>query len=344
MPGIDTRRRKRVSLSGESVVSVGSLPGVGGFPAVIEPTVTEFNLAEWCANHRDYVNSLLLKHAALLFRGCRIEIAAQFRQVVEATSGELLSYRERAAPRHEVEHHVYTSTEFPADQTIPLHHEMSYAHRWPLRIWFCCAQPAASGGCTPICDDRAFIAQLPASIRTRFERTGVMYVRNYGEGPDLSWQDAFQTSDPTDVEAYCAAAGMTWEWRSGGRLRTRYVGPAIVEHPQSGQIVWFNHAHMFHVSNLPADVRAALLQQFAEDELPRNAFYGDGSPIESSVLEDIRSRYARAAVRFAWQPGDVLLLDNVLASHGRDPYAGDRKILVAMADLCTHRAPAVRLS
>jgi hypothetical protein len=78
------------------------------------------------------------------------------------------------------------------------------------------------------------------------------------------------------------------------------------------------------------------LSEFKEDELPRNAFYGDGSTIESAVLDEIRDIYNRTAISFPWQKGDILMLDNFLVSHGREPYAGPRKILVAMADLFTN--------
>jgi alpha-ketoglutarate-dependent taurine dioxygenase len=160
-----------------------------------------------------------------------------------------------------------------------------------------------------------------------------MYVRNFGEGADLSWQTAFQTTSRDEVERYCTEHGIAFEWRSGDRLRTRQIRGAVLTHPVTGDRVWFNHAHMFHVSNLPPQVRASLGAEFADDELPRNAFYGDGSPIPDEVLETIRGLYAEAAVRFQWSRGDVLLLDNVLASHGRDPFGGARSILVAMSDM-----------
>ena len=160
-----------------------------------------------------------------------------------------------------------------------------------------------------------------------------MYVRNYGEGVDLPWQEAFQTNDRKVVEEYCVKARTQFEWRDGNRLRTRQVRQAVATHPVTGEVVWFNHAHMFHTSNLEPSVRESLLAEFKDDELPRNAFYGDGSPIEASVLEDIRAIYTNAAVSFDWQKGDMLMLDNFLCSHGREPFAGPRKILVAMAEL-----------
>jgi alpha-ketoglutarate-dependent taurine dioxygenase len=133
------------------------------------------------------------------------------------------------------------------------------------------------------------------------------------------------------VEEYCRQSGATTEWRDGDRLRTRAVRHPLMTHPQTGEVIWFNHAHMFHCSNLPAEVREALLEQFREDELPRNSFYGDGTPIESSVLAEIRQTYLESSFLFPWQKGDILILDNFLVAHGREPFSGPRRILVSLS-------------
>jgi alpha-ketoglutarate-dependent taurine dioxygenase len=230
---------------------------------------------------------------------------------------------------------IYTSTEFPADQYIPLHHELAHSHNWPMKIWFFCLQPAEQGGATPIANERKVFPRIDPGIKDEFIRRKVMYVRNYGEGVDMPWQEVFQTNDRSALEDHCRRTGMTCEWKDNDHVRMRAVRPAVAVHPQTGEEVWFNHAHMFHLSNLTREVRESLLSMFAEDELPRNAFYGDGSPIESSILEEIRGIYDEASVRFTWQERDILLLDNFLAAHGRDPFKGPRRILVSMSDAHT---------
>jgi hypothetical protein len=72
---------------------------------------------------------------------------------------------------------------------------------------------------------------------------------------------------------------------------------------------------------------------FREENLPRNVYYGDGSPIEYSVLEEIQAIYREATVSFPWQQGDVLMLDNMLVAHSRNSYVGSRKIVVAMGEM-----------
>jgi alpha-ketoglutarate-dependent taurine dioxygenase len=333
--GFPAGRRKAIPLSQESLVKSSPMCPDDGFLLVIEPAMEAINLAAWAAAQRESLEQLLLAHGAILFRGFEVPDVEQFKDFARALSDQLIDYKERAAPRREIAKSIYTSTEFPPDQHIPMHHEMSYSHNWPTKIWFYCEQPAASGGRTPIADDRKVLARIDPAIRRRFVEKKVMFVRNYGEGVDMTWQEAFQTDDRSQVEEYCRQARMTCEWKGRDRLRTRTIRPATVVHPRTGDTIWFNHAHMFHVSNLAPAVRAALLAEFAADELPRNAFYGDGTPIEASVLDEIRGIYDQVAVRFEWRRGDVAMLDNFLASHGREPFSGPRKILVAMAELYT---------
>lgn len=333
--GFPAIKRKAMRLSTAAVVRSHYLPEAEGFPLVYEPELEGVNLAAWAEANRSEVEAQLLKHGALLFRNFNVGGASQFEQVATALTTELLQYNERAAPRTEISRNVYTSTEYPADQHIPLHHEMSYSHNWPTKIWFYCDQPAQQGGETPIASDRKVFQMIDPQIKEKFIRKKILYVRNYGEGVDLPWQEVFQTTDRSVVEAYCRRGHMEFEWKDGGRLKTRQRRPAVVTHPKTGETLWFNHAHMFHLSNLDESVRESLLTEFKEDELPRNAFYGDGSPIESSVLDEIREVYRQASIAFPWQKGDLLMLDNFLASHGRRPFVGPRKILVAMAELFT---------
>lgn len=329
--------RKSVRLSQEALVQTGYLEGLEGFPLVVQPNVDNVNLVTWASANRDFIEVQLIKHGAILFRSFAGDSIPRFEQFARAISSQLLDYSERAAPRKEVGSKIYTSTEYPADQRIPLHHEMSYSHNWPTKIWFYCQQPAQQRGGTPIASDRAVFKLIAPEIKERFMRKKVMYVRNYGEGVDLSWQEAFQTEDRAAVEAYCRKVATEFEWRGDDRLRTRQVRQAIATHPKTGETLWFNHAHMFHISNVEPAVRDSLLAEFKEDELPRNAFYGDGTSIEPAVLEEVREIYRQTAVTFTWRQGDIMMLDNFLVSHGRESFVGPRRILVAMAELYTNQ-------
>jgi alpha-ketoglutarate-dependent taurine dioxygenase len=143
---------------------------------------------------------------------------------------------------------------------------------------------------------------------------------------------AFQTGEKPVAEAYCRASGIEFEWKSEGWLTTRQIRRAVATHPRTGETVWFNHATFFHVSTLEPDMRDALLGSMEEEELPNNTYYGDGSAIEPWVLDELREAYRKEMVAFTWQQADILLVDNMLTAHARRPYAGTRRVLVAMSD------------
>lgn len=325
-------KRRPINVAQESLITIEPLFANKSFPLVIHPTVKGASAASWVESHRDLIETLLVKHGALLFRDCNLNGPARFEELIESLGVDLLEYTERSSPRTRVSGNVYTSTDYPQDHSIFLHNENSYQSTWPLKIFFFCATSPAHGGETPIADCRQVCASLDPKIKERFIEKQVMYVRNYGDGFGLNWQEVFQTTDKSVVEEHCRRTKVKYEWKDNQRLRTYAVRPALSKHPRTGELVWFNHATFFHVSTLAPEVRAALLFEFSETELPTNTYYGDGTPIELSVLDELRQCYRDATVKFKWQEGDLLMLDNMLIAHGREPYVGQRKILVAMAE------------
>ncbi|GAA6614732.1 TauD/TfdA family dioxygenase [Scytonema sp. NUACC26] len=325
---LKTVKRKAVS----QLIHTTQLAGENLLPLLIQPTVEGVNLVAWAANNQELIATNLLKHGGILFRNFQLQEVAEFEQFIQTVSGELLEYRDRSSPRSHIQGHIYTSTDYPANQTIYLHNENSYAATWPLKIFFYCVKSAEQGGETPIADTRKLYKWIDSKIRQRFAEKQVMYVRNFGNGFGLPWQIVFQTTNQADVEVFCQKNSIEFEWKQGNRLRTSQIRPAISKHPHTGEIVWFNHAAFFHVSTLEPTIRKALLAEFSEEDLPHNTYYGDGSPIEPDVLDKIRSVYQQATIVFSWQVGDILMLDNMLAAHGRKPYTGDRKVVVGMAE------------
>jgi alpha-ketoglutarate-dependent taurine dioxygenase len=325
-------KRRAVNVSQGSLVRIEELSAGLTLPLLVEPRMEGINLLGWTENNLELIGEKLSGAGALLFRNFNIKSIEQFELFITSLSVELLEYSYRSTPRSHVSGRIYTSTEYPADQSIPLHNEMAYSAQWPLKLWFMCLENALQGGETPIADSRRVLQKINPRVRERFAEHGVMYVRNYGEGLDLSWQNVFQTEDKTEVEAFCRSAAIEYEWRGADRLRTRQVCQAVAVHPKTREEVWFNQAHLFHISSLQESVRESLLEMMSEEDLPRNAYYGDGSPIDSATLDHIREIYSQEAIIFHWQEGDVLMLDNMLAAHGRRPYAGSRKVVVGMAE------------
>jgi alpha-ketoglutarate-dependent taurine dioxygenase len=303
---------------------------------VAEPQMPNVNVAGWAISNRQAMEEMLLRHGAVLWRGFNISTIENFETVARAMTDELFGeYGD--LPRASVSGKVYGSTPYPADQAILFHNESSHLHRWPMKIWFYCAQAPAHGGETPIVDCRKVYQLLDPALRERFARKQLMYVRNYTEALDVSWQDFFRTSERAEVESYCRAAGIEYEWKNGNELRTRQVCQAIARHPRTGEPVFFNQIQLHHVSCLAPATYESMRSLFREEDYPRNVCYGDGTPIEDSVVSEICDLYRQTSVSFTWQEGDILMLDNMLTAHGRNPYSGPRKIVVAMGDM-THQA------
>ncbi len=315
------------------VTTKGPLREGCSLPLAITPGPGERNLAAYAGASGDAIAEDLLASGAVLFRGFDVDTVDRFNAVVTALSGDPLEYRERSSPRSRVEGNVYTSTDYPPRYEIFQHNESSYSSTWPLKLYFYCETPAEEGGETPIADGRRIFQRVDPDVRERFRDLGVMYVRNFGQGLGLSWSTVFQTEDRDEVERYCEAAGIEVEWTARGGLRTRHVRPAIACHPVTGEELWFNHGTFFNVRTLEPTIRDVLRASFAADELPSNTFYGDGSPIGDDVLDHLQECYRAETIAFPWQRGDVMLLDNMLTTHGRAPYRGRRRTLVAMAEL-----------
>lgn len=328
----NTIKRKALNLSQEDLVTVEALPTGQCLPKVCRPKIDNVNVIKWASENRDYIRSLLLKHGGVLFRNFHgVQDAAALEQFLHSLSGDLLDYVYGSSPRNLVDGKIYTSTEYPAHRSILLHNEMSYSRAWPMKIAFLCVQPAARGGETPVVDSRRVFERISPKIREKFMAKYVMYVRNYGT-IDVPWQDVFQTTDKRSVEEFCYANGLSYEWLDAQRLRTKQVCQSICQHPQTGEMVWFNQAHIFHPSCMEPTVRDTLLTEFGEENLPRNVLYGDGSPIEDSIIDEINGIYQQEQLTFTWQKGDILLLDNMLIAHGRAPFEGERQILVGMIE------------
>lgn len=323
-------KRKTIALSQEALVNERQLQPASLLPLLIEPAIDGVNLVDWTRRNRQLVESRLQTHGGILFRGFAINGVEGFASFMNALSDDLLDYSYRSTPRTVVSGKIYTSTEYPPHQTIPLHNEMAYSRNWPMLIAFFCVEPAAEGGDTPIADSRRVFQRISPTTRERFILKNVMYVRNYGDVLDLPWQDVFQTKERATAENFCREAGIEFEWRGEHELRTWQVCHAVAQHPRTGEMVWFNQAHLFHISSLKSEIQESLINAVG-GEPPRNALYGDGSSIDDADLAEIRAAYDHETVIFPWERHDILVLDNMLAAHGRKPFRGPRKVVVGMA-------------
>jgi alpha-ketoglutarate-dependent taurine dioxygenase len=309
-------------------------------PFVVRGDPDGAGLPAFLAAERVPIRRSLTEHGAVLLRGFPVAGIEAFGEAVRVLSGEPLAYSERSSPRSEVEANIYTSTDYPPDEEIFLHNENSYQLSWPQLLYFYCDRPPQTHGATPLAGIRAVYESIDRSVRAEFARRKWLVARNFYGDFGASWRYIFNTDQRSEVEAYCAQRSIDFDWRDGGGLRTRAVREAVHRHPATGELVWFNHIAFFHHTTLPVEVRDGLLDLFGEDGLPSNTYYGDGGAIPDDVVSHLRNCYRSATRRFDWQAGDLLVVDNMLAAHGREPFTGPRRIVVAMAEAYSPAAVA----
>lgn len=291
-------------------------------------------LREWVGENMEFVRALYAKDRILLFRGFEMAGREGFAEVVKLTSdSKTLDYAEPSTPRTKLGDAIYTSTEYPKEQKIPQHNEHSYSDFWPKKLFFYSELPSETGGQTPVADSAAVLREIPAAIVDRFEnKGGITYVRNFSDEMDISWREFFGTDNREEVAAYCKERKMSYKWLEDNRLRISQVAQSTIVDKVSGAKIWFNQAHLFHYSNLNEDVVGYLIDTYGKENLPRNTFYGDGTEIAVEDLDMVRKAYDKVMFKFDWEQGDLLMVDNVAYTHGRESYTGNRQLFVSMSE------------
>lgn len=287
--------------------------------------------ARWMAEYRNALRAFVAEHGVLVVRGLNLrdakETGAVFRQL-----GRLMAEREAFAPRQRYSEGVYSSSTWPANQPMCMHHELSYVIEPPGLMLFACLVAPTDGGETPVADSPNVLNALPTALVERFEQEGWLLVRNYNEDIGASIVEAFGTDDHHSVESYCRANAIQFEWQANGGLRTWQRRSAVVRHPLTGQRCWFNQIAFLNEWTMDSELREYLIDIYGEDGLPFNTRFGNGDPISADIVQTINEAYEGHTVRERWEAGDLLLVDNIRTAHAKEPFEGPREIVVALAD------------
>ena len=317
-------------MSSSSLTSTLNVDVRPGKPPMLRVDAID-DAARWAAEHRNALRAAVVQHGSLVVRGLGLrdvaEIDAVFRRL-----GSLMREMEAFAPRRRYAQGVYSSSKWPPNQPMCMHHELSYALEPPSLMLFACLRAAARGGATPVADSPAVLDALPADLVERFEQAGWLLIRNYNEDIGASLAEAFGTDDRGAVESYCRAHAIDFEWRPDGALRTRQRRSAVVHHPLTGRRCWFNQIAFLNEWTLDPELREYLVDVYGEDGLPFNTRFGNGDPIGADIVQTINETYEAHTVCERWEAGDLMLVDNIRTAHARESFEGPREVVVAMAD------------
>ncbi len=289
-------------------------------------------LIAYASAHRGLIADELYRYGAILFRGFRFGGADGFQAFASAMCESLQEYAGGNSPRTRVSGSIFTSTEYSQRAKISLHNEASYLRAMPRRILFYCDVAPTDRGQTPLADCRRIYRRLRPDLIERFETRRVTYINNMhdGAGPGRGWRDVFGATERAEVERRLDADGYEYTWKPDGGLRTSIVADAVARHPETGEPIWINQAEQWHPSSLAPATWRALASMMPEADFPHHACFGDGTPLDEDDLAHIRQVMDEEEVVFEWRPEDVLLCDNYLVMHGRQPFSGPRRILCAL--------------
>ncbi|MFF3057476.1 TauD/TfdA family dioxygenase [Streptomyces sp. NPDC057909] len=316
------------SLSTASLVDVEREPGK---PPLLRAEATG-DAPGWAAEHRDALRAVVAEHGSVLVRGLGLRDAAGTGAVFARLATGLMTEKEVFAPRRTYSDGVYSSSKWPPNQPMCMHHELSYTLEFPGMMMFACLSAPTDGGATAVADSPTVLDALPAELTERFEREGWLLTRSYNDEIGATVAEAFGTDDRGAVESYCRANAITFEWQPDGGLRTRQRRSAVVRHPVTGRRCWFNQIAFLNEWTMAPEVREYLVDVYGADGLPFNTRFGNGDPIAEDVVQLLNSVYEANTAREPWQAGDLMLVDNIRTAHSREPFEGPREVLVAMAD------------
>ncbi|MFF2139066.1 TauD/TfdA family dioxygenase [Streptomyces sp. NPDC058193] len=301
-----------------------------GLPATLRVPATD-DPAGWTAGARGALRSALVEHGAVLVRGLGLRDVEDVGTVLERLAVEPVTEREAFAPRRTHSPGVHSSSAWPPNQPMCMHHELSYTLGAPGLLLLACLSEPTAGGATGLADAAAVLDALPRELTERFEREGWLLTRSYNGEIGATLTEAFGTDDRDAVEGYCRSHAIDAAWQPDGTLRTTQRRSAVVRHPADGRRCWFNQIAFLNRWTLAPEVAEYLIDEYGADGLPFDTFYGDGEPLEEDVVRIINSVYEEHTVRRPWQAGDLLLVDNVRTAHSREAYEGPREVVVAMA-------------
>jgi hypothetical protein len=305
-------------------------------------------VAAWLREHNPAILADRDRYGAVLLRGfSAIDSPEGFSTVLDVVARELMDYVGGSAPREVVYKRVTTASGLPGTYSLALHQEMAYQASRPDALALFCEMPPDEEGETPVADAREVTARIDPQVRDRFDRKGIG-VRRYLPSPTQGapnrvprpWSHVFGTSDHAEVEHIAQEKRWKVEWAADESMQLwQQLLPAFRTHSRTGETVWANQVH-YHMPECMlrwalrdgrTEDAERLRKQMAESpETMDHCFHNDDSMVSGEDAEHIWEVLAASEIPIRWHRCDVMLLDNVLAMHGRRRFRGNRRILVGM--------------
>lgn len=289
----------------------------------------------------------LALHGTLLFRGLPINNAEEFSKFAHAFGYKPHEIIGIVVDRPLLAPNVAPANEAPKEVLIYNHNESPQVPHAPEYIFFYSHKAPEIGGETPISSSLELFyrakEEIPEFISALTEKgvlskvvykTGKQYEGNstlkQAFGKEIQEGDD-EATKRAKIEAQIARYGRgkntTWEWTDEDTLVLNHRLPAVRKQPETHLPTLFTGLAAYYknnqINNSVANARQKTTQQL----------YGDGTPIPEKYLAHLAKITDEIRVLHKWQRGDVLVYDNIIAQHGRQPWGGEQSDRVVMASL-----------
>ncbi len=301
------------------------------YPAAFEVrTGSLADARKWLAAQAEELADLAAATGAVLLRGLPLETPEDFDAVVTAFGFPNFPYEDSLSNAYRLNYtpRIFSANEAPPEVTIFLHHEMAQTPVFPSKLFFCCLAAPEEGGATPVCRSDLLWERL-LETRPRFASAcldkGLRYTNvmpaeaDKASGMGRSWGSTFSSDTREAAEARMTELGYSWEWKPDGDLRaTTPVLPATRD-LGDGRRSFFNQ--LIAAFNGWKDARND----------PRKAItFGDGSSLDPADVAAASELATAHTYDLPWRPGDLAIVDNFTAMHGRRPFRGKRTVLASL--------------
>lgn len=297
---------------------------------VSEGGATLEDVQNWVAEHRDSLNDQASTHGAILFRGFPLATDQDFDRFIAAFGFPNFTYKDSLsnAVRTNRTERVFTANEAPPDVDIFFHHEMAQTPLYPSKLFFFCEKAAEEGGATPLCRSDVLFARMQKDLPEFAEdcvNKGLLYSHvmpatdDAASGMGRSWQSTWKAATQKEAEARMASLGYSWEWQDDGCLRVTTPKLQAVRDLGDGRLTFFNQL-----------IAAFRGWKDARNDPSKSITFGDGSLLDPATMARVIEMAEEITFDVPWQTGDVALIDNYVAMHGRRTFKGTRKVLASL--------------
>ncbi|KAG7693178.1 hypothetical protein KL930_004737 [Ogataea haglerorum] len=264
-----------------------------------------------------FFNEQLKNHGVVVLRHTGTtdpEVISRYVEAIATSSGDAEFEQTGAtAKRTIVTPHLSTANEGPSGMTIYQHNEFSRFLKYPSKLFFVCTRYKASGGSTPLVHGGELFAaleQIYPDFLTELGNKGLTW-RRRRKKPAFWWRNL--------------SAGTT--------TSTRTTTSSVVQHSKPIRSYKASETESYPV------LFNSIVAYYGDAKFKSNAYhktaaleYDNSMPIPEKYLDELVEQSIKLAYHHEWQEGDIAIVDNLQVSHGREPWAGERHILVSMWD------------